>query len=100
MSLNESKKSRPSAALLIGGLLVVCVGLLMGLRDSSKDSQEAPIDMKHPPSSSPPLPAIVRQIVPHLRSNPESAEAIVARKLTRFSQKQRRIFEAMAAKLA
>lgn len=97
MSLNEPKKSRPAVIWWIGGLLMVCVVLLPGLRHSSQDSKETPLKTGQA-SSSLQLPAILRHRLTHSTSDPESAEAIVARKLTQFAQKQRAIFEAMATR--
>ncbi len=101
MSLNEPKKSPPSLLSWIGGLMLVCVVLLLCLHHSTQenqDSREASKDTKRPAPSLPTLPPIVRHNFKPSPSEPESAEAIVARKLTQFGQKQRAIFEAMAAK--
>ena len=98
----DNPKSRlPAPILLIGGLLIVIILLTLTLRRSRESANEPaagkspvrpasnssatlwPGPLRHPPSAS---------------SGTNSAEAILARKMTQFSKKQRAIFEALAKK--
>jgi hypothetical protein len=101
MTDRERPKSFPPITIWIGGLLAVCIVLLLFLRHSNEPDNKpaAGKQTAHPASSaSPTLPNFVRHAAKVAPSDPASAEAVLHRKMTQFSQKQRDIVESLAQK--
>lgn len=82
------------------GLLLVCILLLLGLYHSRQVGKVAlaPVETSGTFSAALPPHSIIRHFSEHATSEPKSAEAILARKFTRFAQKQRTICDTIAFK--
>ncbi len=97
----EPKNSPSPPVYLIGGLVAACLILLVFLRHADDAENKPAADTQTPQkTSAASSTALVfaRHASSAANSNSESAEGILARKMTRFSQKERAIFEALAKK--
>jgi tetratricopeptide (TPR) repeat protein len=96
----EPKKGRSPSILWIGGLLAVCIALLLFLRRDPPSDGDSLKDLKPSPPLAVALPGppTIRHNATRASADPASAQAIVARKLTQYSKKQRALFDALAKK--